>query len=820
METQQSFVQIIVPVPVKGTFTYKVPQPLLGKLSVGQRVTVPFGAKKLYTGIVVSLTDDAPDGYKLKEVIDLVDDQPVVTLNQINFWFWIAEYYMCSVGDVYRAAVPVALRPDSESFVLPIDDDNSILDHCTDIEKQIHALLVEEKSMSMAELCKQFGNVAMRHVKQLADNGLAIVSEEVSGGYKTKKLKVVSLSKKISNRQTLERLLVLLVKSKKQQELLLWMVAKLGDAAFDGKYLSRQQLIDEAQASPTIIKGLIEKGILSESLVDVSRIEMQNVVAGELKQLNQHQTEALSEINQLFEKQTPVLLHGITGSGKTEIYIHLIDQTIKAGKRVLYLLPEIALTTQIVRRLRTVFGSKVGVYHSKFSGAERVEIWNNMLRNDEQTYPILLGVRSSIFLPISNLGLIIVDEEHESSFKQFSPAPRYNARDLAVLQARQLKANIVMGSATPSLESFYNTTIGRYGLVKLNKRHGAAVLPQVYTVNLMNARKQNMMVEFFSHKLLAYIDAALKKGDQVILFQNRRGYSPFLECKQCATIPKCKSCDVSLTYHKSIHSLVCHYCGYTTRANMVCQCGGEMHEAGFGTERVEDELQKIFPKARIARLDTDTTRTKHGGEHIVNDFQDQKIDILIGTQMVSKGLDFEHVSVVGILNADNMLGLPDFRAYERGFQLMMQVSGRAGRKDKQGVVIIQTNDPENHIIRQVVDNNYYVMFDEQMAERKNFCYPPYYRLIDINIKHRDKQKVSQASSILASQLRRIQNLTVLGPCEPPISRIQNFYLMNILVKLTVSDVIGVKRIISQTIDNLLQTPEFKSVIISANVDPM
>ena len=727
---------------------------------------------------------------------------------------------MCPIGDVYKAAVPVSLRPDSESRVLPLRESEPDANTLSPDECAVYSALLKAESASIGELEKTTGvKSILTIIKNLVDKQFAIITEEMREQPRQRRQKTVRFTNRITDSETLNRTLALLARSEKQRNTLRWIADFLGDEAFTGKTVLMKVLLERVPATPTVVRSLIDKEFLEEATDDCQTTDDQETAT--LNSLNPYQQEAFDSIQQEFETKQTVLLHGVTGSGKTEIYIKLINKVLESRQRVLYLLPEIALTTQIVERLKRFFGNKVGVYHSKYSSTERAELWKKMLATDSP-YQIVLGVRSSIFLPFSNLGLIIVDEEHENSYKQFDPAPRYNARDLAVVLGIQNNAKILLGSATPSLESYFNATAGRYGLVKLMHRHGPAILPEIEIVDTLKARRKKLMTQCFSQTLLGSISEALVKDEQVILFQNRRGYSPFLECTECGYIPKCKHCDVSLTYHKSINRLVCHYCGYSISVSDSCDhCHqNTMKLAGFGTERIEDELKQIFPQAVVARLDTDTTRSKHGSENIIRDFQERHINILIGTQMVSKGLDFDNVSIVGILNADNMLGFPDFRAYERSFQLMAQVSGRAGRKEKVGKVIIQTANPENVIVRQVVANDYEAMYQSQMTERNNFFYPPVSRLVVITLKHRDRQTVNNGGNQLYEQISRIKGLVALGPTTPPVNRIQNLYLINILIKLSKTDTTQIKNSIQAAIDNFLLIPQFKNVQVVANVDPM
>lgn len=819
MPERSIFAEIVIPVPVEGTFTYEIPISMVERAKVGQSVIVPFGDRKLYTGIIVSLTNTPPEGFKIKSILDISNDRPTITPLQLELWRWTAAYYMCPIGDVYKAAVPVGLRPDSRSKILPVTENAPDAGKLNADESAVYAALTRDEEATIEQLAKitKLSNI-IAVVKRLVDKGFALITEEVRESARPRRTKVVRLSERIADTDMLNRTIALL--TIKQGQALRWIASFLGTDAFSGKTVQMKIVLEKVPTTPTVIKSLIDKGLVVEDTEDALLPDTNCGVQG-INKLNQYQQQALDDIHKCFETQQTVLLHGITGSGKTEIYIHLIDETLKSGKRVLYLLPEIALTMQIVQRLKRSFGNKVGVYHSKHSSTERCELWRNQL-SDEHPYPIVLGVRSSIFLPMDNLGLVIVDEEHENSYKQFDPAPRYNARDMAVVLGVLHKAKVLLGSATPSLESYFNVQQGRYGLVELNHRHGDAVLPEIEIVDIQLERRKKLMKQCFSQTLLSSIDNALSKDEQVILFQNRRGYSPFLECTECGYVPKCKHCDVSLTYHKGIGRLVCHYCGYSEAAVTTC---GHCHQntmrlAGFGTERIEDELKQIFPQANIARLDTDTTRTKHGSENIIRDFQEQRINILIGTQMVSKGLDFNNVSIVGILNADNMLSFPDFRAYERSFQLMAQVSGRAGRKDKTGKVIIQTTDAENCIVRQVVDNDYQAMYQSQMTERMQFFYPPVCRLIYITLKHRDRQTVEDGARELFAIISQIKGITALGPTTPAVNRIQNLYLKDIMVKLSKAETLQAKSELQQAISFFLQLPKYKTVMVVPNVDPM
>lgn len=810
-----------MPLPVRGIFTYELSGEHNYTIAIGKRVLVQFGKKKLYTALVVKIHNNKPTDYETKPILDILDDNITVNKYQIRLWEWSADYYMCSIGDFYKAALPSGLRLESETKILPNEINES---HTFSTNENIVLnALIKNEILTLGEIANLINiKNPLPLIKSLQEKQALIIQEEVKKRFKPKTNKFISLSKHINAQELINETLDQLNKASKQKQLLLhYLNSQESNNPSEYIAILKQHLLSESGCSSTILKQLVEKNIFEEKEVEVSRLEEFTTELSDKKTLNENQTKAYSELKSVFSEKDVALLHGVTSSGKTEIYIHLIQEIIEQKKQVLYLLPEIALTSQIIKRLKAVFGNKVGVYHSKFSDAERVEIWNK-INNNDQSHQVILGVRSSIFLPFKNLGLIIVDEEHENTFKQFDPSPRYNARDLSIVLGALHKAKVLLGTATPSLETYYNAKTGRYGLVELFQRHQNIQLPKIMLSDIRKSYKKKEMQSHFSPMMIDNIEDALKKNEQVILFQNRRGFSPFIECNSCGWVPKCKWCDVSLTYHKGIDKLICHYCGYSM--NGVYQCGhcNEPHieTKGFGTEKVEDEIKLIFPDAKVGRLDLDTTRGKHGHETIINDFQNHNIDILIGTQMVSKGLDFEHVSVVGILSADSMLRFPDFRAYERSYQLMAQVSGRAGRKNKQGKVIIQTYDTQNVIINQVMHNNYHQMYLYQLKERKQFLYPPFSRLIKLTLKHRDKNTLNKSSYELANTLKSIGSCKTLGPTTPPIIRVQNLYIKTILIKITKGPhVAAIKRSISQKIELLNSKPEFKSVQIIIDVDP-
>lgn len=824
MTKQKTYIDAVLPLPVRGFFTYEVPEEFAGRIKPGMRILVQFGTKKIYTAVVFKIHNNKPQDYETKPVLDILDNYPIINKYQIRLWEWGADYYMCSIGDFYKASLPAGLRLESETKVIISDDVDTDIE-LSPKEQIIVDALTRENILTVNEIIKKCdikNPVAV--LKKLQNKGIVIIQEHLKTGYKAKTIKKIHLAKRINTKEKIHKSAELLKKAHKQQKLFLKFIDYLGiDDALKQKQITKQKLLEISGASPAILKALTVKNILKEIEVDISRLSDVPTDITEKKQLNENQQKAFTEINTAFKQKNVVLLHGVTSSGKTEIYIHLIEDALKNKKQVLYLLPEIALTSQIILRLKAVFGKKVGVYHSKFSDAERVEIWNNLIDAKEESYQIILGVRSSIFLPFANLGLIIIDEEHENTYKQFDPSPRYNARDLAVVLAVIHKAKVLLGTATPSIESYYNAKTGRYALVELFQRHKNIKLPKIMVADLKKAHNKKQMLSHFTPMLIDNIEEALNNNEQIILFQNRRGFSPFLECTECGWVPKCKWCDVSLTYHKKINKLICHYCGYSIDSVYRCSVCHQpaMETKGFGTEKVEDEIAIIFPEAKVARLDIDTSRGKYGHEVIINDFQEHNIDILIGTQMVSKGLDFDHVSVVGILSADSMLRFPDFRAYERSYQLMAQVSGRAGRKNKQGKVIIQTFDTENVIINQVINNNYELMFNHQLNERRQFFYPPFSRLIKLTLKHRDKNILNNISYELAGLLKNIGDCKILGPTTPPIVRIQNYFIKNIMIKIKKTNHIAkTKRQIEQIIKNINSKKEYKTTIIIIDVDPM
>jgi primosomal protein N' (replication factor Y) (superfamily II helicase) len=817
------YIDVIVPLPLGATFTYSVPDEWAESVRIGMRVVVPFGKKKLYTSIVSLIHTHKPETlYEIKDIICPLDIHPVLRYPQLKFWEWVASYYQAYPGDVYQAAVPAGLKLESETLVC-INPDYEAETVLNDKEQQTLDALSEGKPIAVDTLIKNTGikNI-LPILKVLLEKGAIEINESLAQKYRAKTEIYIRLPKENRKEENLQKIFEKLERSRKQLDALMLYIdlSKCLQPQL-AREISKKELTEKTGISTTVLNSLIEKEILEFYKKEVGRLDVSETDTSDVYPLNEYQQTALLEIEKQFIEKPVVLLHGITSSGKTEIYIHLIQKVLAEGKQVLYLVPEIALTTQLTTRLKRVFGKRLGVYHSKFSDAERVEIWNNVL--NDKTYDLIIGVRSSIFLPFRQLGLVIVDEEHETTYKQFDPAPRYHARNAAIVLASMHGAKTLLGTATPSIESYFNAQTGKYGLVELNKRHEEMELPEILVVDTKEAYRKKQMESHFSDVLIEKIRKALANKEQIILFQNRRGYAPYIECKGCAYVPKCKNCDVSLTVHKAFNTLTCHYCGYTeTIPDLcpVCKTPG-LATKGFGTEKIEDEIRQIFPEARVSRMDLDTTRSKKGYDHLISDFEDHKVDILIGTQMVTKGLDFEHVSLVGILNADNMLNFPDFRAHERAFQLMAQVSGRAGRKNKRGLVVLQTTQPEHSIIGQVIRNDYVTMYKTQCDERRQFKYPPYFRMIQITLRHRDLNIVKQAALEMGKQLRAIFGERILGPIDPPVARIQNLFIKQIILKIeNEASPSRAKELLHEITNNLLADQRFKSVKIGLDVDPM
>lgn len=817
----KKYVDVILPLPLPKSFTYSLPDKNMEEVQIGCRVVVPFGRKKFYTAIVRNIHYCAPTEYEVKDISALLDASPILLPAQFKFWEWIADYYLCTQGDVYKAALPSGLKLESETIV-EYNPDFEADAPLPEREQRILDLLAVDSQQCVTKLEKDSGikNI-LTVIKSLLDKEAIFVKEELRRTYKPKTEARVRLVG-TADEKRLHILFDILSRAPKQLALLMKYVECSGVlGAGTPKEVSKKELLQRANVAPSVLNGLVDKKIFEIYYHEIGRLDKQEKEIVELNPLNEFQQRAFDEVVQSFQEKNVCLLHGVTSSGKTEIYIHLIEEAIRQGKQVLYLLPEIALTTQITERLQRVFGARLGIYHSKFPDAERVEIWRKQL--GENGYDIILGVRSSIFLPFRNLGLVIVDEEHENTYKQQDPAPRYHARSAAIVLAAMYGAKTLLGTATPSIESWQNAREGKYGFVQLKERYKEIQLPEIIPVDIKELHRKKRMVGQFSPLLIQYMKEALEQKEQVILFQNRRGFAPMVECRTCGWVPKCKNCDVSLTYHKGINQLTCHYCGYTYQLPKSCPAceGTELVNRGFGTEKIEDDIKILFPEAAVARMDLDTTRTRSAYEKIIADFEQGKTDILIGTQMVSKGLDFDHVSIVGILNADTMLNYPDFRSYERAFQLMAQVAGRAGRKNKRGRVVLQTKSIDHPIIHQVIANDYEDMVGGQLVERQMFHYPPYYRLVYVYLKNHNEALLDQMAAVMADKLRAVFGNRVLGPDKPPVARIQTLFIKKIVVKIEQNAPMGRARELLLRIQReMLADERYKSLIVYYDVDPM
>lgn len=753
-----NYVDLILPVPLEGLFTYSIPERLQEGICFGVRVIVPFGPKKTYVGIVTRIHDNPPEGYKIRDIIDIADPRPMLLERQYRLWQWIAEYYLAPIGDVYKAAMPAGMKAE-EGF--------------------------KPKTETYIRLTRQFQNEAALHT---AINMLARAD-------------------------------------KQQQAFLTYLQLSHWDEMEHGaetREITREELMNAAHSNLNIINMLTKRGLMETYEKQVGRLNESGEPHPEnIRKLSMPQQDAYNKILMSFMQKNVTLLHGVTSSGKTEIYIHLIQHAIDGGKQVMYLLPEIALTVQIMTRLKRVFGRRLGIYHSKYSDAERVEMWQKQMSKDP--YDIIIGARSAVFLPYQRLGMVIIDEEHETSFKQQDPAPRYHARSAAIMLAQMYGAKTLLGTATPSIESYHNAQTGKYGYVALTQRYEGIQLPEFHVVDVKDLQHRKMMTGPFSPMLLAEVRKAIESGKQAILFQNRRGFAPMIECKQCGWVPHCQHCDVSLTLHRTTNQLTCHYCGYTYSIPTKCPCceGTDLRSRGYGTEKIEDAVRDIFPEARVARMDLDTTRTRNAYERIITDFAAGRTNILIGTQMISKGLDFANVSVVGILNADSMLNFPDFRAYEHAFMMMAQVGGRAGRKGQRGLVIMQTKSPDLPIVSQVVDNDYEAMYRSVTEERREYHYPPFYRLVYVYLKHKDDSTVQSAAATMSFKLRMWFGERVLGPDKPPVAKVKALNIRKMIIKLENGiDMKKVRQYLRKAHQDIMKDKRFNSLVIYYDMDPM
>ncbi|WP_375237966.1 primosomal protein N' [Aurantibacter sp.] len=811
------YIDVILPIPLEKLFTYSITEAESNFLKVGMRVAVPFGKTKIYTAIVVNIHTTKPLVYEAKEIHQILDESPIVLEQQLKFWAWISSYYMCTLGDVMRAALPSAFMLESETFITKNHGSLLSASNFTDDEYLVLEALQHQSTLKIHELSSILNKKnVLPVIKKLVEKEVIKLDEEIYEKYKPKLVRYIKLHSNHLKENQLQLTLEELSRAPKQKQVVMTLFMMQSKSK---EPIKVEALVAESQASSSIIKTLIDKSILEEYFIQTDRINYSNETE-ELKILSEDQTTALTQIESEFKTKSVVLFYGVTSSGKTEVYVKLIEEALQKGEQVLYLLPEIALTTQLVNRLKKYFGDKLAVFHSKYTLNERVEVYNNVLHNSESAQ-VILGARSSVFLPFNKLGLIIVDEEHEQSYKQFDPAPRYHARDSAVVLAHQFSAKILLGSATPSLESYNNAKQNKYGLVTLKKRYNNVLMPEIELIDVKDKHKRKLMKGHFSDRLILEMQETLEQDLQIILFQNRRGFAPIIECTTCGEAPQCPNCDVSLTYHQYRKQLRCHYCSYTMAMLEKCMAckSSSLDSKGFGTEQIEEEVKLLFPNYKVARMDLDTTRGKYGYEKIITAFEQQEVQILVGTQMLTKGLDFRNVKLVGIMNADNMLNFPDFRAHERSFQLIQQVSGRAGRTGVRGKVLIQTFNPYHKILQQVSENSYSKMFNEQLQERYDFKYPPFFKLLKITFKHRDYNKVEVASDWFAKALRQTFKQYILGPEFPAVSRVRNMYLKNVLVKIPQNQSLAkTKEAIYKIKSSFEAIGEFKSVRLIINVD--
>ena len=812
------FVDVILPLSLERNYTYAITAAEARFIKPGFRVTVPFGKRNIYTAVVYKLHQHPPAAYEAKSIHSILDKSPVLNSFQFQLWEWISSYYMCTMGEVLRASLPSIFLLESETLISWNKSSDFDPSSFSDDEYLIYEALQQQSSLKINEINTVVNKKKSFPILQsLIDKKSIVLEQEVFEKYKPKLIRCVKVHSDYTSQDSLQELLKTLNRSEKQRELV---INYFSLSSLDIQ-IKVSELKAKSNASSSQIKALIDKGIFEEYFFQTDRVKFDNSNLNISKSLNKHQELALNEINTSFETHDISLLHGVTSSGKTEIYVKKIEAIIAQGKQVLYLVPEIALTSQLVQRLEQYFGNQIAVYHSRYSQNERLEVWNHVLNNSSSAR-VVIGARSSVLLPFQDLGLIIIDEEHEQSYKQFDPAPRYHARDTAIILARIFKAKTILGSATPSIESYYNAQKqNKYGYISLKHRFNNVLMPEIELVDLKEKYKKKKMINHFSDRLITEIKETLQLGSQVILFQNRRGYSPVVSCNTCGHTPDCPNCDVSLTFHQYRNQLRCHYCSYMMSMQTSCgACGGlEINSKGFGTEQIQEEIELLFPNAKVARMDLDTTRGKHSYDRIISSFENKEVDILVGTQMVTKGLDFRFVKLVGVLNADQLINFPDFRAHERSYQLLQQVSGRAGRTDVRGKVIIQTYNPHHAILQQVSINDFESMFAEQLEERRIYKYPPFCRIIKFTLKHKDYNKVNDGAEWLAISLRRVFDVNVLGPEFPPVSRIRNQYHKNILLKIPQNhSLLKTKSAINKIKTTFLSTKDYRGVSVIINVD--
>jgi primosomal protein N' (replication factor Y) len=817
MASLVTYVDVILPLALPRAYTYAVSVDLVDFIKVGQRVIVQFGKNKFYTAIIKTIHHNKP-AVEAKLIEGLADEEPIITTRQLQFFNWISTYYMCTEGEVLNAALPSGLKLSSETKVRYNEHYDGEFDMLNDDEFVIVQALRAQSEITLPQvqdLLKKRNVYPM--LKTLYNLGIAISAEEIIEKFRPRTETYVKLNPKYADEVELEKLYADLSRAPKQVELLLAFTQLL----LKEKFIKKSILLERSKSDASVLKRLVDREVFKEFKVEVSRLGNFQTDEVEIPELSDAQKDVVTQLHQNFETKNVVLLKGVTGSGKTVVYIEYMKELVESGKQVLYLLPEIALTAQIINRLRKVFGEKVGIYHSKFNPNERVEIWNKVLHGE---YKIVIGARSALLLPFNNLGLIVVDEEHDQSLKQVDPSPRYNARDSAIILANMFDAKVLLGTATPAVETFYNTEIGKFGLVRMPDRFSGVSLPNIETVNLRECVKKKKMFGSFSERMMEGIKNAIANKEQVILFINRRGFANYQTCKTCGYVYKCRNCDVSLTYHKFQHKLICHYCGYFENVQTKCKsCGAiDLDIVGSGTQKIEDEITELFPEARVARLDYDSTKTKNGHNNIISQFENRQVDILVGTQMVSKGLDFDHVNLVGIINADQIIHHPGYRSHERAYQLMTQVAGRAGRRQKQGTVIIQTSDPSLAVINSVIKNDYKSMYERELQHRRQFLYPPFTRIIQIVLKHKQVQVVEQIALFLANEMRKANTGLVLGPTVPFVGKVNNYYLREVLIKTNqhTKSLPDLKNDLQQTLDKIKSISEFKGVFIHTDVDPL
>lgn len=819
-----SFAEVVLPLPLYSSFTYSIPEGMEGVVT-GSRVLVQFGRRKFYTGIVASVHPDAPEGYDVKPISLLLDPTPIVRFPQLRLWQWIADYYLCAPGEVYKAAIPTGLKPESTTFISlsPDCDLSEAIPSLKEEEARILQLVYSEKRLSISDIQSrtEIAN-ATSYIRPLLEQGVLEVAETVVEKYRPKTVHMIRLSLRPGDHDGVHRFLDLTNRSTRQQNALMAYLDMSGflSSRSEPKEVERDALLQRAGITPGILKAMVDKQIFEVYKKSVNRFQDFDGTIHPIPQLSELQRSAFDAISDGFRTKDTILLHGVTGSGKTEIYAHLIDRVLAAGRQVLFLVPEISLTTQLTDRLRRIFGDRLLVYHSKFSDNERVDVWRRVL--DSHQPLLILGARSAVFLPFHHLGLVIVDEEHESSYKQYDPAPRYNARDTAIVLASMHGAKTLLGSATPAVDTYYKALNGKYGLVTLSERYEGAALPAVEIIDMKEQRKRKLSDGILSQPLRLATEQALQHGKQALMFQNRRGFAPFVVCRNCGWTPRCTNCDVALVYHKHSDQLRCHYCGFAMPLPPLCPACQEnsVEVYGYGTERIAEEVHRRFQGYRVGRMDLDSTRNKDAFQEIIEDFSSHNMDILVGTQMITKGLDFGEVTVVGVLNADSLLNFPDFRAGERAFNMLEQVAGRAGRRSDPGNVYIQTTDPQNAVLAHVASHDYKGFYEMEIASRSRLLYPPFSRIINIFLKNKNYGDAQTAARLLAEALRTTFGPRVLGPEKPFVSRVATWYLQCIMLKIeSTASMSKVKRILRTIYESLARDPRIKSSVIYYDVDP-